>query len=317
MMPGLCPASRCCRSCARPLRRRAAGDHGHRQEPERGHGRGAVDTAPTTTSPSRSTFPWCWRGSKPSCAPAAVSKSETARRDQLRRHRPRRRAGGEVPAGGGPRSGNFGAVYRATHLEFQQPVAVKILQTPVDDTSETLARFRQEGMLRLSPQAPQRRLGAGFQLHLGRGLPGDGAARRAQPGAGARTARPPAGGALRRDRLADLQRAFRGPRPRHHPPRHQARQHLPPPAPPRRGGQGARLRHRQAGGRGGDGPAPDPRRGDPRHAGVHGPGAHLRRRLRRPLRRLRRRRGALPDAVGLPARSRWRGKTPSPSRCST
>ena len=42
-------------------------------------------------------------------------------------------------------AGNFGAVYRATHLDFDQPVAVKILRAPVEESSESLARFRQEG----------------------------------------------------------------------------------------------------------------------------------------------------------------------------
>lgn len=42
-------------------------------------------------------------------------------------------------------AGNFGAVYRASHLGFQHPVAVKILQTSVEDSPEALARFQQEG----------------------------------------------------------------------------------------------------------------------------------------------------------------------------
>ena len=51
-------------------------------------------------------------------------------------------------------AGSFGAVYRATHLGFDQPVAVKVLQTPVDETSETLARFRQEGKSAFRLQHP-------------------------------------------------------------------------------------------------------------------------------------------------------------------
>ncbi len=51
-------------------------------------------------------------------------------------------------------AGNFGAVYRATHLGFEQPVAVKILQAPVDEASETLARFRQEGASAFRLQHP-------------------------------------------------------------------------------------------------------------------------------------------------------------------
>ena len=43
-------------------------------------------------------------------------------------------------------SGNFGVVYRATHLAFEQPIALKILQTAVDDIEpEDLQRFQQEG----------------------------------------------------------------------------------------------------------------------------------------------------------------------------
>lgn len=43
-------------------------------------------------------------------------------------------------------SGNFGSVYRATHLSFQEPVALKVLKTPVDDSDEEdILRFRQEG----------------------------------------------------------------------------------------------------------------------------------------------------------------------------
>lgn len=43
-------------------------------------------------------------------------------------------------------AGNFGVVYRATHLAFEQPVALKILQTAVDDIEpEDLQRFQQEG----------------------------------------------------------------------------------------------------------------------------------------------------------------------------
>ncbi len=51
-------------------------------------------------------------------------------------------------------SGNFGKVFRATHLGFQQPVAVKVLQTSVDDSPEALERFRQEGMSAFRIQHP-------------------------------------------------------------------------------------------------------------------------------------------------------------------
>ena len=52
-------------------------------------------------------------------------------------------------------SGNFGAVYRATHLSFEEPVALKVLKTAVDDTDEEdLLRFRQEGASAMRLQHP-------------------------------------------------------------------------------------------------------------------------------------------------------------------
>lgn len=43
-------------------------------------------------------------------------------------------------------SGNFGTVFRATHLAFDEPVALKVLKASVDETDqEDLRRFRQEG----------------------------------------------------------------------------------------------------------------------------------------------------------------------------
>ena len=44
-------------------------------------------------------------------------------------------------------TGNFGAVYKAMHLNLQRSVAIKVLQTSMAPTSEALARFQREGIL--------------------------------------------------------------------------------------------------------------------------------------------------------------------------
>ena len=51
-------------------------------------------------------------------------------------------------------AGSFGVVYKASHLGFQQPVAVKLLQASVEDSPEALERFRREGVSTLRLQHP-------------------------------------------------------------------------------------------------------------------------------------------------------------------
>ena len=51
-------------------------------------------------------------------------------------------------------TGNFGAVYKAMHLNLQRSVAIKVLQTSMAPTSEALARFQREGILACRVEHP-------------------------------------------------------------------------------------------------------------------------------------------------------------------
>jgi CheY-like chemotaxis protein len=50
--------------------------------------------------------------------------------------------------------GSFGTVYRARHVELDNPVAVKVLSTSADTDPEAMARFRREGALACRVQHP-------------------------------------------------------------------------------------------------------------------------------------------------------------------
>ena len=172
-------------------------------------------------------------------------------------------------------AGNFGTVYKARHLELDHTVAVKVLQTSAITDPDAMARFRREGITRL-PRAPSqrgrrrstsaspRRGVAYLVMELLAGYPLEDEMK------GGRVA-------ARGPRPAHRGRGLRGPgrRPsrRHRPPRHQARERVPPPGGRAGGPEGARLRHRQD--RGGGRPAAEGHaRGlDRGHARLHGAGA--------------------------------------------
>ena len=204
-------------------------------------------SAPTTTSPSRSTCRWCWRGWRPSSASAAADPRSGERgRDAVARGR----AGGHGLAGryrletriG---SGTFGTVFRARTPTSATPVAIKVLQASANASPDALARFRREGITACRVKHPNAvqvldfgvtaggvaylvmELLSGYSLdqELVDGRTVAAGAHGAHHGPGVR---------------GPGRRAPRG----HRPPRREAREHLPAPGRRRGGPEGARLRHR-------------------------------------------------------------------------
>ncbi len=66
--------------------------------------------------------------------------------------------------------GQFGAVFRATHLKLQRPVAVKILSTPLEEKDLAWQRFHQEGVTMSRLQHPNAVSVLDFSL-TGGGMP--------------------------------------------------------------------------------------------------------------------------------------------------
>jgi CheY-like chemotaxis protein len=217
-------------------------------------------------------------------------------------------------------SGAFGTVYRAIHLELDSAVAVKVLQTGMSAEADSVARFRREGISACRVRHPNAVQVLDFgvtsggtaylvmELLEGHSVLEELLRRRTLPPRACRLAADPG-----------VRRARGRAQGRHHPPRHQALERVSAADPCGRGGESARLRHRQDRRRAGTQTAPDARRRDPRHARVHGAGALQQQALRRAVRRLQPRRDALPDARGPaavlgPGRRRHGGRDDAPER---
>ena len=152
----------------------------------------------------------------------------------------RARVGGDEPASGPGAviagkyrleehlgSGSFGSVYKAQHLDLEQSVAVKILQSTGGPKSSPLLRFRREGISACRVKHPNAvsvldfgitEVGTAYlvmELLEGRSLAEELAEKKN-----------PVPDSLRSDPASDLRRAGRSACRRHGPSGHQAREHL-------------------------------------------------------------------------------------------
>ena len=134
----------------------------------------------------------------------------------------------------------MGEVYRARDTRLRREVALKLLPDAAAHDADSLHRFDRETRAVATLNHPEHPGDPRHRLLPRRALRRDGAARRRDP------ARPPARRAAAsaeggRGRQPDRRGPRRGAREGHHPPRHQARQHLPDQRGPR---EDPRLRHR-------------------------------------------------------------------------
>jgi CheY-like chemotaxis protein len=122
--------------------------------------------------------------------------------------------------------GGYGAIFKATHLKLGRKVAIKLVRLE-RQSDDDLAAFEHEGVAACKVDHPNAVDIFDVGGHRRRQpLPGDGVPRGADaPRPGLQEEAHARAG--RRHHVAGRLRARRSPRARHHPPRHQAREHLP------------------------------------------------------------------------------------------